>query len=160
MTSSNGNIFRVTGPLFGNTPVTDEFPSQRPVTRGFDVFFDPRLNKQLSKQSWGWWFELPSRPLWRHCIDFRDRGWVSRIQFSIHIYTAGRLSRSTLVYYHRTNAHDAIAALYIYIYIYIHEWIYTAIWVFGYHDLGQIHCVSFIEEFTGNWRLSSSKWQY
>ena len=21
----------------------------------------------LSKQSWGWWFETPSRPLWRHC---------------------------------------------------------------------------------------------
>ena len=34
MTSSNGNIFRVTGPL--------------------------------SKQSWGWRFQTPSRPLWRH----------------------------------------------------------------------------------------------
>ena len=29
--------------------------------------FDLRLNKRLSKQSWGWWFETPSRPLWRHC---------------------------------------------------------------------------------------------
>ena len=28
--------------------------AQRPVTRSFDVFFDLRLNKQLSKQSWGW----------------------------------------------------------------------------------------------------------
>ena len=25
------------------------------------------LNKRWSKQSWGWWFETPSRPLWRHC---------------------------------------------------------------------------------------------
>ena len=41
MTSSNGNIFRVTGPLWG------EFPSQRPVTWSFDVFFDLRLNKWL-----------------------------------------------------------------------------------------------------------------
>ena len=40
---------------------------QRPVTRSFDVFFDLRLNKRLSKQSWGWWFETPSRSLWRHC---------------------------------------------------------------------------------------------
>ena len=24
------------------------------------------LNKRLSKQSWGWWFETPSRSLWRH----------------------------------------------------------------------------------------------
>ena len=44
-------------------------PAQRPVTRSFDVFFDLRLNKRLSKQSWGWWFETPSRPLWRHCKD-------------------------------------------------------------------------------------------
>ena len=41
--------------------------SQRPVTRSYDVFFYLRLNKRLSKQSWGWWFETLSRPLWRHC---------------------------------------------------------------------------------------------
>ena len=51
----------------GNSSVTGEFPAQRPVTRGFDVFFDLRLNKWLRKQSWGWWFETPSHPLWRHC---------------------------------------------------------------------------------------------
>ena len=51
----------------GNSPVTGEFPAQWPVTRIFDVFFDQCLSKQLSKQSWGWWFETPSRPLWRHC---------------------------------------------------------------------------------------------
>ena len=50
----------------GYSPVTDEFPTQRPVTRGFDVSFDLRLNKYLSKQWWGWWFETPSCPLWRH----------------------------------------------------------------------------------------------
>ena len=32
----------------GNSPVTGEFPAQRPVTRSFDVFFDLRLNKRLS----------------------------------------------------------------------------------------------------------------
>ena len=37
------------------------------MTRSFDVVFDLRLNKRLSKQSWGWWFETPSRSLWRHC---------------------------------------------------------------------------------------------
>ena len=49
----------------GNSPVTGEFPAQRPATRSFDVFFDLPLNKQLSKQSWGWWFETPSSSLWR-----------------------------------------------------------------------------------------------
>ena len=38
----------------GNSPVVGEFPAQRPVTRSFDVLFDMRLNKRLSKQSWGW----------------------------------------------------------------------------------------------------------
>ena len=32
----------------GNSPVTGEFPSQRPVTRSFDVFFHLRLNERLS----------------------------------------------------------------------------------------------------------------
>ena len=50
----------------GNSPVPGEFPAQRPLTRSFDVFFDLRLNKRLSKQSWGWWFETHSPPLWRH----------------------------------------------------------------------------------------------
>ena len=40
MTSSNGNIFRVTGLLCGNSPVTGEFPAQRQVTRSFAVSFD------------------------------------------------------------------------------------------------------------------------
>ena len=53
----------------GNSPVTDEFPSQRPVTRSFDVFLWSPLNKQLSIQSWGWWFDTPYHPLWRHCND-------------------------------------------------------------------------------------------
>ena len=50
MTSSNGNIFRVTGPLCGEFTGPGEFPTQRPVTQSFDVFFDLRLNKWLSKQ--------------------------------------------------------------------------------------------------------------
>ena len=51
----------------GNSPVTGELPAQRPATRSFDVLSALRLNKRSSKQSWGWWFETPSRPLWRHC---------------------------------------------------------------------------------------------
>ena len=51
----------------GNSPVTGWFPAQRPVTRSFGGFFYLRLNKRLNKQSWGWWFETLSRPLWPHC---------------------------------------------------------------------------------------------
>ena len=48
-------------------PFVRAIPSQRPVTRSFDVFFDLRLNKRLSKQSRRRWFETPLRSLWRHC---------------------------------------------------------------------------------------------
>ena len=67
MTSSNGNIFRVTDPLCG------EVIGHRwiPPTKASDAelwcfFFDFALNKRLSKQSWSWWFETPSRLSWRH----------------------------------------------------------------------------------------------
>ena len=66
MTSSNGNIFRVTDPLCGEFTGHRWIPSQRPVTQSFDVFFDLSLNKRLSKQPRRRWFETPSRPLWRH----------------------------------------------------------------------------------------------
>ena len=67
MTSSNGNIFGVTGHLWGEFTGPGVFPAQRPVTRNFDVFFELRPNKLLSKQPWGCWFETPSRSLWRQC---------------------------------------------------------------------------------------------
>ena len=52
----------------GNSPV----PTQRPVTRSFDVFVELRLNQQLSKQWRRRWFETPSRSLWRHCAHTRS----------------------------------------------------------------------------------------
>ena len=51
----------------GNSPVSGQFPAQKPVTRISDVFFDLCPNKRLSKQPWGWWFETQSCSLWRHC---------------------------------------------------------------------------------------------
>ena len=69
----------------GNSPVPGESPAQRPVTRSFDVFFDLRLNTWLSKQSWGWWFETLSRPLWSHrndsstCLFFWDKFCITKL---------------------------------------------------------------------------------
>ena len=91
-----------------NSPVTVEFPAQRPVTRSFDVFFDLRLNKRLSKQSWSWWFETPSRPLWRHCNDHvthvRDaRDVITACSVSpiwVAIWQGNNFSRSALFHNH------------------------------------------------------------
>ena len=85
MTSSNGNIFRVTGPLCGEFTGPGEFPTQRPVTRSFDVFFDLRLNKRSRKQPWGWWFETLSSSLWRHCKCRCKTAWpfLSHVLFNI-----------------------------------------------------------------------------
>ena len=52
----------------GNSLVTVEFPSQRPVKWSFNVFFDLHLNKRLSKQLRRQWFGMPSYSLWHHCI--------------------------------------------------------------------------------------------
>ena len=54
----------------GKPPVTGWFPPQRSVTRSFDVCFDLRLNKRLSKQSTARCFDTPSCSLWRHCYEF------------------------------------------------------------------------------------------
>ena len=48
------------------------------------LYFVLHLNKRLSKQSWGWWFETPSRPLWRHC-NIAKETWK---MMSIYIYIA------------------------------------------------------------------------
>ena len=69
----------------GNSPVPGEFPLQRPVTRSFDVFFDLRLNKRLSKQSWSWWFEMLSRLLWRH-RNATDSRWDTRYIVGLRSY--------------------------------------------------------------------------
>ena len=77
----------------GNLPVPGEFPAQRPVTRSFDVFFDLRLNKRLGKQSWGWWFETLSRPLWRHPNHnaiLRHHGAVSQVCMFCKFNTMGQ----------------------------------------------------------------------
>ena len=57
--------------------------SQRPVARSFDVFFQLCLTEGLSKQSWDWWFGMPSRSLWRHCnenvLSNKILSYVSRV---------------------------------------------------------------------------------
>ena len=67
MTSSNGDIFRVTGLLCGEFTHPRWFLSQRLVARSFDVFFDLCLNKRLSKQSKRRWSGTPASSLWCHC---------------------------------------------------------------------------------------------
>ena len=68
MTSSNGNVFRVIGPLCGEftghrSPVNSPHKGQ---WRGALMFSLICACKRLSKQPLAWWFETPSRPLWRH----------------------------------------------------------------------------------------------
>ena len=73
MKSPNGTFSALLALCAGYSPVTGEFPSQRPVTRSFGTFFDLNLIKRLSKQSWGCWFATPSCPLWRSCTFFSFR---------------------------------------------------------------------------------------
>ena len=60
MTSSNGNISALLALCVANSPVP---------TKASDA--ELWYYKRLSKQSGGWWFETPSRLLWRHCNVFQ-----------------------------------------------------------------------------------------
>ena len=84
----------------GNSPVAGEFPSQRSVTRSFDVFFDLHLNKSLSKKLWGWWFEKPSRSLWRHCNVsrqcYKDKRYGRSSVYSMELYLLVTIRRCWL----------------------------------------------------------------
>ena len=61
--------------------------AQWPVTRSFDIFFYLHLNKRLSKQTWGWWSDMPSRSLWRHCNVQRIASYfLSKFQWKLSPY--------------------------------------------------------------------------
>ena len=98
MTSPNGNIFRVTGPLWGEFTGHRWIPLQRPVTQSFDVFFDLRLNKQLSKQSRRRWFETPSLSLWYHYNVLLV--WFVVLSMSISLGQAVMKVPNTVAFYH------------------------------------------------------------
>ena len=89
-----------------NSPVPGEFTAQRPVTRSFDVFFDLRLNKRLSKQWWGWWFETLLHPLWRHrnvlCVPIKSTACSSAIVLRCFFHQH-LLEFANLPTYHRTK---------------------------------------------------------
>ena len=84
----------------GNSPVTDEFPAQRPVNRNFGVFYDLRLNKRLSKQSRSWWFETPSRPLWCHCNEYQSTFAAPKFPRIIRLLNTSFVGLSGIVIYH------------------------------------------------------------
>ena len=65
----------------GNSLVTGEFPSQRPVTWSFDVFFDLRLNKRWNKQPWRRLLEVPWRSLWHHCTSILIVSWCTKLVY-------------------------------------------------------------------------------
>ena len=71
--------------------------------RGVLMFFFLHLNKRLCKQSWDWWFETPSRPLWRHCNDIA-KGFIAEIlpsnsraqKYCTHVSTKFCLSQNVM----------------------------------------------------------------
>ena len=71
----------------------------------FDVFFDLRLNKRLSKHSWGWWFETPSRSLWRH----RNENGGHFVQGEMH-HSRGAYSsvRNYCTLFNNPNSHRTV----------------------------------------------------
>ena len=92
-----------------HSPVTGEFTAQRPVMQSFEVFFDLRLNKSLSKQSWGWWFEMPSCSLWHHCngnLSRRGIQWKSFERRTSKFWWAERIKSYSYIKWLHTSLHN------------------------------------------------------
>ena len=81
----------------GNSPEIGDYPAQRPVMRSFDIFFDLRLNRRLSKQPWGWWFEPPSWSVWRHFNDFNWSGDMDKRLYVTKISGAFSIIRTFII---------------------------------------------------------------
>ena len=96
----------------GNSPVPGEFPTQRPVTRRFDVYFDLRPNKRLIKQLWDWWFETQSWSLWRHCNE-QELAYTTRTHVAVLIVYFLQFLECGIL----DNGHQRIV-IFIYIYIF------------------------------------------
>ena len=91
----------------GNSPVTGEFLSQRPVTRSFDVSLDLRLNKRLSKAI-SRWFETRSRSLWRYWRDLTFYCIATHMQYSTILninrrYRYHKIILTLLLHFHRVQ---------------------------------------------------------
>ena len=80
----------------GNSPVSGEFPVQRPVTRSFDISFDLRPHKRLSKQWWGWWNDTLSCPLWRHGNECWPLDYMPQLPLlHVHLWLGLHVSNTT-----------------------------------------------------------------
>ena len=86
MTSSNGNVFRETGHLCGESTGPGEIPTQRPVTWSFGVFFYQCLNKRLSViVRLVIWDAIIMHPLWRHYNVYPYLSWLLHLRWSSEV---------------------------------------------------------------------------
>ena len=106
MTSSNEKISALLALCARNSSVTGELPWQRPVTRSFDIIFDLRVNKRLSKQLRGWWFETPLRPSWRNCNGMVPRPWCIQIMRPV-LCICLKMMRKSIIRVTRSGIHSA-----------------------------------------------------
>ena len=90
----------------GSSLFAGEFPAQRASNAGLWCFFYLRLNKQLSKQSWGWWFETSSCSLWHRCnplCTFTLYLYGLALAYTVHILQSYLAGPGTLYNYHSTS---------------------------------------------------------
>ena len=94
----------------GNPPATSGFPSQRPVTRNFDVFFDLHLNKMFNKHPRRRWYETSSRSLSRHCVMLTEISELARRPRKVKYWLEQWMCRK----YHRRKTVGETGARWVY----------------------------------------------
>ena len=84
--------------IFNFDPNSIEIYSQGPSSLGLIELTYGGLVWRLSKQSWDWWVETPSRSLWRHCNDLHNC--VPRL---VLCWCTSRISNKIYLIIHRPN---------------------------------------------------------
>ena len=130
MTSSNGNIFRVTLPFVRGIHWSPVNSTHKGQWRGALM---------LSKQWWDWWFEMPTRSLWRHCNggklqwNYMDTFTECRIMDYNEIAGGTRKWRYTLYQLILAWTHSGLVT-------HCH-WTESVIWLVTWHRIFLYHCI-------------------
>ena len=112
MTPSNGNIFCVTGSLWGESTDHRWIPPHKGVWRGVLMFSVICLNKRLSKQSRRRWIETPLHSSWRHCNEIGLLKSIQNccikewIQIKIYEWTIHNSLEKCITVYYVANDND------------------------------------------------------
>ena len=137
---------------FPRSPVNSPHKGQRCGALMFSVIYT--LNKRLSKQSWCWWFDMPSPSLWRHCNDiFRTLVIIGPNRdlpvAKLHLWYIRTLNITISCHLEIHVMMFTFTSIYIYIYIYIYNFFSFSVSPLNWTKLAQWAEIKYVHLYWG-----------